>query len=178
MANRNTRITGSQILEGDITEAHLNASVAGAGLAGGAGSPLSVNVDNVGLEIPVDTLQIKDSGVTEPKLNIFNSPTVGNYLGYTSNGMEWSSVTLSGDVVMEADLVMNELANETPNHVIVAFTHDFAAAGDAVQLYLNGLLQQPGVGKDYTYVSGTKTATFADAPKNNDIVLFCYVKDN
>lgn len=51
-----------------ITANELAASVAGAGLAGGAGAALSVNVDDVGIEIPVDTLQLKDLGVTTAKL--------------------------------------------------------------------------------------------------------------
>ena len=36
-------ISGAEILDGGVTEADLNASVAGAGLAGGAGTPLSVS---------------------------------------------------------------------------------------------------------------------------------------
>lgn len=46
----------------------LNASVAGAGLSGGGGSPLSVNVDASTIEIDTDTLRVKDAGITTPKL--------------------------------------------------------------------------------------------------------------
>jgi hypothetical protein len=45
-----------------ITEIQLSASVAGAGLAGGAGTVLSVNVDDSTIEINADTLRIKDCG--------------------------------------------------------------------------------------------------------------------
>jgi len=51
-----------------VTADKLNASVAGAGLAGGAGTALSIQVDSVGIEVNVDTLRLKDSGVTQAKL--------------------------------------------------------------------------------------------------------------
>lgn len=60
--------SGLRVANTGITETHLNASVAGNGLGGGAGSPLSVNVDNSTIEINTDTLRIKDSGVTNAKL--------------------------------------------------------------------------------------------------------------
>lgn len=51
-----------------IDESHLTTSVAGAGLAGGNGTALSVNVDGSTLEINSDTLRIKDAGVTLAKM--------------------------------------------------------------------------------------------------------------
>lgn len=51
-----------------ITETQLASSVAGNGLAGGAGSALSVNVDNSSIEISADTLQVKALGVTNSML--------------------------------------------------------------------------------------------------------------
>ena len=53
---------------GQVGAAGLAAAVAGAGLAGGNGTALSVNVDGSTLEIPVDTLQVKDGGITAAKL--------------------------------------------------------------------------------------------------------------
>lgn len=47
-----------------VDENKLNTSVAGSGLSGGSGSPLSVNVDGTTLEINSDTLRIKAAGVT------------------------------------------------------------------------------------------------------------------
>lgn len=51
-----------------ISEVELAASVAGDGLAGGAGSALSVNVDDSTIEINTDALRVKDLGITAGKL--------------------------------------------------------------------------------------------------------------
>jgi hypothetical protein len=51
-----------------ITPAKLNASVAGSGLSGGAGTALAVNVDDSTIEINSDTLRLKDAGITSAKL--------------------------------------------------------------------------------------------------------------
>lgn len=51
-----------------VTSAKLDTSVAGAGLTGGAGTPLAVNVDNSTLEITVDTLNVKAGGITGTQL--------------------------------------------------------------------------------------------------------------
>jgi len=51
-----------------ISEVELASSVAGDGLAGGAGSALSVNVDDSTIEIDSDALRLKDGGVSTAKL--------------------------------------------------------------------------------------------------------------
>ena len=53
------------------------------------------------------------------------------------------------------------------------FTLTNTPVADSVQIFLNGLLQQPGVGKDYQ-ISGT-SITFTEAPYNDDILLINYV---
>jgi hypothetical protein len=58
----------ARIDDGSVTEAKLSASVAGAGLVGGAGSPLAVNPDGSTLEIASDAVRVKDSGVPFVKL--------------------------------------------------------------------------------------------------------------
>jgi hypothetical protein len=52
-----------------IDETHLKESVAGAGLAGGNGTVLSVNVDGSTLEINTDALRVKDAGIGRAKFN-------------------------------------------------------------------------------------------------------------
>lgn len=56
------------ITDGAVTADKIAAAVAGNGLAGGAGTALSVNVDDTGIEINSDTLRLKDSGVTTAKI--------------------------------------------------------------------------------------------------------------
>ncbi len=60
--------TGLKIADAGVTEAHLNTSVAGAGLVGGGGTALAVNVDDVTLEVASDVVAVKDSGITTAKI--------------------------------------------------------------------------------------------------------------
>ena len=55
---------GVKVADGGITGTQLASSVAGAGLAGGAGSALSVNVDDSSIEINTDTLRVKAGGIS------------------------------------------------------------------------------------------------------------------
>lgn len=71
-------VTTAKILDANVTlaklaslsvdENKLTTSVAGNGLAGGAGTALSVNVDASTIEISSDTLRVKDAGITAAKL--------------------------------------------------------------------------------------------------------------
>ncbi len=51
-----------------ITATELNSSVAGNGLSGGAGTALSVNVDDTSIEINTDALRVKAGGVSNAML--------------------------------------------------------------------------------------------------------------
>ena len=56
-------VGASEIVDASISASHLNTSVAGEGLAGGAGTALSVNVDGQSLEIDSDALRVKALGI-------------------------------------------------------------------------------------------------------------------
>ena len=58
-----------KVQDAAISEAKLASSVAGNGLAGGAGAALSVNVDDSTLEINSDALRLKDGGISNAKLS-------------------------------------------------------------------------------------------------------------
>jgi len=60
-------VTSPAIAANAVTAAAIAASIAGAGLSGGGGSSLSVNVDGSTIECPVDTLQVKDGGLAFAK---------------------------------------------------------------------------------------------------------------
>jgi hypothetical protein len=62
------QVATAGIADEAVTAAKIASSVAGSGLAGGAGTALSVNVDASTIEINSDTLRIKDSGVVTAKL--------------------------------------------------------------------------------------------------------------
>ena len=121
----------------------------------------------------VDTAQLADEAVSEAKIDIFNAPSTGQVLGYTSNGLEWVSGTAGN--VNEADIIKeNESAN--CNGATTDFNLDNTPIANSVQVYLNGLLQEEGSGKDYT-LSGT-TVSFSEAPVSGDILIVHYIIDN
>lgn len=163
-----------------ITEVELNASVAGAGLSGGAGSALAVVVDASTIEINVDTLRVKASGITdneilvdtisESKLDVHNAPTSGNYMKYTANGMEW--VDIDVDMISPSDIISSEVPAGLVDDLNVTYTLANTPLVGTVRLYLNGLRQEAGDGKDYT-ITGT-AITMAAAPATGDIILADY----
>ncbi len=85
-----------------ITETQLNTSVAGAGLAGGAGTALSVNVDDSSIEVSTDTLRVKALGISNGMLggSIANEKLVSSAItiagSSTSLGNSISADTIVG----------------------------------------------------------------------------------
>jgi hypothetical protein len=61
-------ILNANIVDGAVDADKLAASVAGSGLAGGAGTALSVVVDDSTIEIATDTVQVKALGITDAEL--------------------------------------------------------------------------------------------------------------
>ena len=55
---------GVKVADAGITATQIATSVAGDGLAGGAGTALSVNVDDSSIEINTDTLRVKAGGIS------------------------------------------------------------------------------------------------------------------
>lgn len=77
----------------------------------------------------------------------------------------------AGDIA-ESDYSLEDESSNCDGST-VAFTLDNTAISGSLQVYLNGLIQQRGSGKDYTYSS--TTVTFTVAPDSDDILLIHYV---
>ena len=95
------------------------------------------------------------------------------------SGITATNGVLSADAVsdniVEADILFeDESAN--CNGSSVAFTLASTPVTNSVQVFLNGLLQQVGSGKDYT-LSGT-TVTFATAPIADSLLLIYYIRND
>jgi len=117
-------------------------------------------------------LYVKDEGVTEAMLNVGNTAADGKFLQYTTaSGMVWTDVDVAGAVYNTDVLVENESSN--CNDVTTVFTLSSTPIDNSVQVFLNGLLQEKGAGKDYTQ-TGT-TITFTTAPLTNDILIIHYI---
>lgn len=63
-------VTLAKLATLSVDATKLTASVAGNGLSGGAGSPLSVNVDGTTIQITADTLSVKPSSITTAYINV------------------------------------------------------------------------------------------------------------
>ena len=162
----NDMLAGS-IADGKLTEDYIKTSEVDGSSIEFAGGTLNVKA------LGIVNSMIAEDTIAESKIDIHNAPTEGKVLGYTSNGMEWVAGT--DDSVVEGDIQLeNESAN--CNGVTVAFTLSNTPVTNSVQIFLNGLLQEAGSGKDYT-VSGT-TVTFATAPETGDILICHYVSNN
>lgn len=135
--------SGMKVADAGITETHLATSVAGNGLAGGAGTALSVNVDGSTLEINSDSLRVKDAGITSAKLGT------------------------------GARRVVRETPTGSVNGSNTSFTLANTPASGTEEVYLNGILQEPGAGNDYTI--STNTITYLTAPLTGDRLRVSYM---
>jgi hypothetical protein len=121
----------------------------------------------------VTETKIADEAVTEPKLNISNAPSDGYYLKYTiANGLEWADVDV--DAVQDDEVICNEIPSGLINSLNTSYTIANTPVTGTVMVFLNGLLQAPGGGLDYT-ISGT-TITFVKAPHTGSDLYVYYIK--
>jgi len=109
---------------------------------------------------------IIDGVVTEAKLDVYNTPTDGYVLTWNSSQSKFEWETLGG-----------MLCNEVPSGLINGSNTNYTLANtpvtNSLTVFLNGLMQEPGGGNDYS-LSGL-TITFATAPESGDILLANYL---
>jgi hypothetical protein len=90
-------VANAQIAAAAVGVAEIAAAVAGNGLAGGAGTALSVNVDGSTLEINTDSLRVKDLGITNAKLV---NTTYANIKGIASYSLCGRATASSAQTIM------------------------------------------------------------------------------
>jgi len=165
-------ITTEKIADDAVDKTKIAEDVAGLGLVQAVAGELDVNVDDSTLGISSgNVLEVKDGGITESKLDVYNSPTEGQVLKFTENGMEWAEDTAG---VSASSFVFHEIPTGDINSTNKVYTIAEDPLAGTVQVFLNGLLQAPG-GLDYT-VSGT-TITFEKAPRTSSILYVHYIKE-
>ena len=173
-----------------ITGTELAASVAGSGLTGGAGSALAVgsgngitvsadaiavNADGSTLDGSAAALKVKAAGITGTELA---ASVAGNGLtGGAGSALAVGAgmgITVAADAVSADLTVLHSFTNHrynitptgTPNNVLVTFTLPATPVANTLQLFVSGILQEPGAGNDFT-ISGA-TLTMAVAPASTD----------
>ena len=152
-------VVGTGIESDGATPAKIRIAAQGNGLAGGAGSTLSVKA-NTGLTV-------NSSGLF---LGTVANTNLGAIVGNGLAGSSGAAVKLDGSW-----FVANETPAGTANGVNVTFTLATTPYTGTVEVYLNGILQDPGAGNDYTISGGT--ITMLSAPIASDKLRARYLKN-
>lgn len=167
------------VKDAGITETQLHTSVAGDGLAGGGGSALSVDLNELSaavVDVTNDSIAIVDANDSNAsrKETIADLMTAVAGAGITATAGVLSADAITDNIVEDDILFENE--SDNCNGSQVEFTLSETPLANSVQVFLNGLIQEEGTGKDYL-ISGT-TVTFVIAPASGDILLIYYFRDN
>lgn len=142
------------------------------------GDGTDVNSVAISGDITIDNAGVTTIGadkVDVGMININNAEVNGYVLTWNDSGyMEWTAKTggVTEDYLQEAEIKFeDESGNCDGNNT--TFTLGSAPVTNSVQVFLNGLLQQEGSGKDYT-LTGT-TVEFTTAPDTGDILLVHFI---
>ena len=110
--------------------------------------------------------QIEDASISGSHLLSINSPS-DDYV------LSWDSDEDKFKWYPKATVVANEIPTGAINGTNKTFTISQSPLEDTEEVYLNGLLQEPGTGNDYTI--SDDTITFVDAPETGDVVTVSYL---
>ncbi len=154
---------------------------AGTGLKDDGSDNLEVDlyaVAEVAVDVSADSFVLADNSDSDATKRDTIADLVtamaGTGLTATSGVLSVDTIT---DNIVEADIVIENFSADID---ATGFAGDFTLSDTpisaSVQIYLNGLIQEEGTGKDYIR-TGT-TIAFATAPISNDIVIAHYIKDN
>jgi len=134
------------------------------------------------VDCAVDNVHIADDTILEVKLDVTNAPTNGYFLTFdnASGGFTWvESPATSG--VQEADLKKDDFS-ATLNGALTDFDLTEIPITASLQVYINGVLQQEGLGKDYQLNAGsgeTKTIKIlGDVLASGEKLIVHYIQDN
>jgi len=165
-----------------VTDAMLNDDVAtglaGVGLSDTTGV-MALDINELPVEATFDPAadyvaleDATDNGSNKTIWSVIATAIAGT--GLTATDGVLAADAVSGNIVESDIQVENESAN--CDGVEVDFELSNTPLSASIQVFLNGLIQEDGSGKDYN-VAGT-TVTFNVAPETNDILLVHYIIDN
>ncbi len=155
------------ITAGGVGPTELAASVAGNGLTGGGGSAINV-VGGDGLVVAADLVSVGIDTSVGLKFDASSPKKLQVALDGTS-----LSVSASGLKVNAAKFITRETPTGLVNGANVTYTLASTPIAGTEQIFLNGLLQEPGAGNDYTISGGT--ITYLTAPVTGDRLRVNYI---
>lgn len=191
----NDHASGSESLVGDVggtvgantigatkvTDAMINDDVAtglaGVGLSASSGV-MAIDLNEMPTEATFDVnadflgiVDATDNGSNKTLWSVIATAIAGTGITATNGVLSADAVA---DNLVEADIKFENLsADVDASGYAGVHTLSNTPITNSVQIFLNGLLQEEGSGKDYT-LSGT-TVTFATQPVSGDIILAHYV---
>ena len=154
----------------------LDDSIAGLGIVKNTTDDFThkfdINVDDSTVEVTSGNIvQVKDGGITEPKLDASNAPGDGNVLTWDNGAGQFTWVDLDTNFLEEADLIFHETPTGLVNSSNTVYTIASTPVVGTEQVFLNGQLQIPGT----SYTIAGDTITFTKAPRTGSILRVHYV---
>jgi hypothetical protein len=153
-------------------------AISGNGLTDASGV-LAVLNDGGTLTVTGSGVKVSDNGIDDLQLNA-GAGTSGQILRKgTGNTIYWDTETsVSETYITEAEIITENVSAQIGvTGYTGAFTITYAPVLSSVQVFLNGLLQEEGTGKDYEIGgTGNQTITFVTDPIVGDIVIIHYVR--
>lgn len=146
-----------------------------------ADTSLTVNPDSVQVRIGDASLEV-NQGIRVKAGSpgqVYISNSSGTLTPTTLSG-DVSSVSATGSVALSSGVMKaaNYVVREAPSGAVNGSNASFSLANTPVsgteQVFLNGLLMEPGAGNDYTISGGTLTFSFA--PASGDRIRVTYLK--
>jgi len=167
------------------TVADVITAVAGVGLSATAGV-LAVDLNEVGevaVDVSADSFALTDNSDSDATkrdtiADLTKRDTIADLMtAVAGTGLTATDGVLSVDehasgIITEDDIVRNEVV-EPDTGSDTDYTLANTPVAGTVNIYLNGLLQQPGTGEDYT-IDGA-SIVFATAVDASDLVLADYI---
>lgn len=161
--------SNSAVANNSITEFKLTTSVAGNGLTGGNGTPLSVVVDNSTIQITGNTLSVKSQGITATQI-LNNTITASQIANTTITATQIANATITGTQVSSNINLPGNAVKENGQNIIVSNTNASTSSLCIVRGNINPI-GGPVLGEGYTSSHGTPgvvtitfTTPFAEIP--------------
>jgi hypothetical protein len=155
-------VDGTKIADDSIDSEHyVDGSIDEAHIANDA-----VTQDKIA-DNAVGNAQMADDAVDVAEINTSDAPGDGEVLTYVTDHLEWTAKTagVTEDYIQEGEIQKATFAGDD---VTTEFDLGDTPVANSVQVFLNGLLQEEGSGKDYTLADDD--VTFATAPASGDII--------